>query len=334
MTRRDHALLTLLLGVGLALTLFQCWYVYLPPTRAAEIFFCQFGEELNCFESLNRHGASLHVFGIPVFPALAGIFFFQCALCGFAWTVAGAVREAWLGIARLASFPAAGLAIYVLLSDYLVAKTTSASAILVALLFLAIATLTVLQGLQGARLRAGGRWTVGIALAAFLFGFFLYGTGSAGRDIARVLLERETRKPDVLWPDFAPFVPRTGFATLGNPLSETEVLLFVDLTQDSSRALAREALLLVPEVNAEVCLRLYGGSDLILAQHHGRLREYLRDFAPPPGNAASVGFLVERQERARRELQVTELPTAVWKGDRRSGAFALRDVFAAAATRR
>lgn len=329
MTHRDHALLTALVGAGLALTLFQCWYVYLPPTVAAEISFCQY-EKLNCFESLNRHGASLHVFGLPVFPSLAAIFFFQCALCGFAWTVAGAVREAWLGIARLASFPAAGLAIYVLLSDYLVAKITSASAILVALIFLAIAALAVLQGLQGARLRAGARWTAGIALGAFLFGFFLYGAGSSRRDIARVLLERETQKPDVLWAEFARFVPRRGFAMLGDPLAKDEVLLFVDLSQESSRALVRDALQVVPERNAEICVRIYGGADLILAYRSGRLREYLRDLAPPPGQAASVGHLVERQERARKELQVTELPTAVWKGGRRSGAFALRDVLAAA----
>jgi hypothetical protein len=330
MTRRDHALLTVLVGAGLALTLFQCWYVYLPPERAAGVAFCRLTEELDCFESLNRHGASLKVLGIPVFSALSGVFFFQLALCGFAWTVAGAVREAWLGVARLIAFPAAGLAIYVLLSDYLVAKTTSASAILVALLFLAIAVLAILQGLQGARLRVGGRWTAGFALAATLFGFFLYGAGSSRRDIARVLLERETQRPDVLWADFATFVPRAGFATLGNPLAETEVLLFIDLTQDASRALVREALQTVPETNAEVCLRLYGGADLILAQRSGRLRDYLRDLEPPPGNAASVGYLIEREDRARRELKVTELPTAVWKGDRRSGAFALRDVLAAA----
>ena len=137
----------------------------------------------------------------------------------------------------------------------------------------------------------------------------------------------------MLWADFAIFAPRAGFATLGNPLAETEVLLFVDLTQDASRALVREALRLVPERDATVCLRLYGGADLILAQRSGRLREYLRDLEPPPGDAASVSYFIERQERAREELKVTEFPTAVWKGDRRSGAFALRDVLAAAATR-
>lgn len=330
MTRRDHALLTALIGAGLVMTLFQCWYVYLSPDRAALVAFCRVAKHLDCFESLNRHGASLHVFGLPVFPALAAVFFFQAALCGFAWTVAGAVREAWLGIARLAAFPAAGLAIYVLLSDYLVARTTSASAVLVALVFLAIAALAVLQGLQGARLLAGGRWTVALALAAFLFGFFLHGNGSSRRDIARVLLERETQKPDVLWADFAPFVPRTGFAMLGNPLAEKEVLLFVDLSQEPSRALVRDALRVVPETNADICVRIYGGDDLILAQRTGRLRAYLRDPTPQPGDAASVAHLIRRQERARRELNVTELPTAVWKGGRRSGAFALRDVLAAA----
>jgi hypothetical protein len=330
MTRQDHALLSVLLGAGLALTLFQCWYVYLPPAQAAEVSFCRFTEELNCFESLNRHGASLEVLGIPVFPVLASVFFFQFALCGFAWTIAGGVREAWLGIARLAAFPAAGLAIYVLLSDYLVAKTTSASAILVALIFLAIAVLAILQGLQGARLRAGVRWTTGFGLAAILFGFFLYGAGSSRRDIARVLLERQTQRPDVLWADFAAFVPRAGFATLGNALAETEVLLFVDLEQDASRALVREALEIVPPTNAEVCLRIYGGAGLILAQQRGRLRDYLRDLEPPPGDAASVGYLIERQKRAQRQLRITEFPTAVWNGGRRSGAFALRDVLAAA----
>jgi hypothetical protein len=310
MTRRDHALLTLLLTAGFALTLFQCWYVYLPPERAAGINFCRLTEQIDCFESLNRQGASLEVLGVPVFPALAAAFFFQLALCGFAWTVSGAVREAWLGIARLTAFPAAGLAIYVLLSDYLVAKTTSASAILVALVYLAIAVLVILQGLQGARLRAGAR--------------------GSRREIARVLLERETQRPDVLWADFAAFVPRAGFATLGNPLAKTEVLLFVDLSQEASRALIRDAAEIVPEQDAEVCVRLYGGADLILAQQQGRLRDYLRAPDLTPGDAASVAHLLARQERARRQLRVTELPTAVWKGGRRSGAFALRDVLAAA----
>lgn len=330
MTRRDHTLLTVLLGAGFALTLFQCWYVYLPPAVAAEVSFCRFTEELNCFESLNRYGASLTVLDVPVFPALASVFFFQLALCGFAWTVAGARREAWLGIARLAAFPAAGLAIYVLLSDYLVAKTTSASAILVALIYLAIAVLAILQGLQGARLRAGGRWTAVLGLAAILFGFFLSGAGNSRRDIARVLLERETQRPDVLWADFAAFVPRSGFATLGNPLSDTEVLLFVDLNQEASRALVRDALEIVPVTNADICLRFYGSADLILAQQRGRLREYLRDLVPPPGDVKSVGYLLARQERARKQLEVDEFPTAVWKDGRRSGAFALRDVLAAA----
>lgn len=330
MTRRDHALLTVLLVAGLGLTLFQCWYIYLPPTVAANVSFCRLSEVLNCFESLNRYGASLRVLSIPVFPALAAVFFFQLVLCGFAWTVAGARREAWLGIARLAAFPAAGLAIYILLNDYLVARKTSASAVLVALIYLAIAVLAILQGLQGARLRAGGRWTATFGLAAILFGYFLFGAGSSRRDIARVLLERETRRPDVLWADFATFVPRSGFATLGNPLADTEVLLFVDLNQEASRALVRDALEIVPATNAQICVRLYGSADLILAQQRGRLREYLRDLTPPPGDAKSVGYLLERQERACRQLEISEFPTAVWKDGRRSGAFALRDVLAAA----
>ncbi|MHC4669712.1 MAG: hypothetical protein ACYTFD_15040, partial [Planctomycetota bacterium] len=297
----------------------------------------RWSRHLDCFESLHRYGASLRVWRIPVIPALAALFFFQLELCAFAWGASGARREGWLGVARLVSFPAAGLAIYVLLSDYLVAKATSASAILVSLIFLGIAVLTVVQGLRGARLRAGGGWTLLFALCATLLGFLLFGGGSARREIARVLIERETQKPDLLWPDFAPFVPRAHAAALGDPLSETEVLLFVDLEQESSRALVREALRLIPAQGAEVLVHLYApgepGAHLILAQQRGELRRYLQDLVPPQGEGAAVRLVLERQERARDELKVTEFPTAIWKNGRRSGALRLRDVLAAASRR-
>ncbi len=173
MTRRDHAVLTALAASGALLTLFQNWYISLPLEEASRIDLCRLTPAINCFKSLYAHGPEMLAFGLPVFPALLAIFVFQTALCGFAWVAAAARADAWLSLARLASFPASGLAIFVLLNDMMVAKATSVSAILVAGASLAISVLTVVHGLGKLRLRNAGRASVGLLLAALLAGFFV-----------------------------------------------------------------------------------------------------------------------------------------------------------------
>ena len=134
MMRRDHAVLTALAAGGLLLTLFQCWYISLPLADASTFDICRFSESLNCFKSLHAFGEDLRAGFLPVIPLLCAVFLLQTALCGFAWVVTGKTHDAWLGVARLMSFPASGLAVYVLLHDFMAAEVTSVSAILVAIL--------------------------------------------------------------------------------------------------------------------------------------------------------------------------------------------------------
>jgi len=330
MTRRDHVVLTALAGAGLLLALFQCWYAYLPPEDAALLDFCRFSELLDCYESLNRTGHTLVVWVVPVIPALAGVFLFQTALCGFAWTAQAASREAWIALARLASFPATGLAAFVLLNDYLIAKATSLSAVLVAGLCVAINVLTVLRGLEGARLLAGARWAALIALCAALFAFFVSGAGNARRTAARVRMELETAPPDVRVPAFAPRVPRAGAAAIGDPRAETEVLVFLDPAQESSRAVMRELAALEAE---DVLVHVYApgeaGARLMLAQSRGDLAGYLGDPKPLPDEELDPFRLhVERQQKAWRALGVDRLPAAVCRKNRWIGEVDLQRVLA------
>lgn len=290
MTRRDHALFAGAALAGLALAVFQVWYVALPLDRAAGIDYCRWTPTLDCFESLHRNGGTL----LPVLAALAALFLFEAALAGLAAGAEPPRSEAWLGLGRLASFPASGLAVYVLLADWLDAKKTSPSALLIAAISIAMNVHAVFKGRLGARVREGGLAPVALAVAVALFGFFLEGAAGAAREAASLQAAVDTAPPAVLVPDFEPQIPREGATSLGDARAAHEILLFLDPEQEESRRLHREA----KDLKAE---------DVIL-------QVYLR---PLP-------------ERHVARARITEYPTAIWKGGRKSGAFTLAEVLVAA----
>ena len=328
MTRRDHALLTLLVGAGLALTLFQCWYVYLPHEEAARFDLCRFSPAIDCFKSLNTHGESMRPFGLPAFPALAALFFFQALLACFSWPASPAARSLWLTTARLLWFPAAGLAVYVLLHDLLVAKSTSASALLVAATALTGCILTILQGISrtGGNRRAAFAGMLACLTAAALLGFFVFGAGSARLGQAHAAREREAARPELAYPRFATAMPRSGAATAGADSAPCELLLFVDLNTESGLQLARDAWRQASDSNGSVRLVLYApgalGAGLALAQSLDAVEAFLAD---PRDAEPRVRALTDPEEWERR-AGVESLPTVLWRAGKRTGDFRIEEV--------
>jgi len=327
MTRRDHNLLAALAGAGALLTLFQVWYISLPMADALAFDICRLSPVINCYRSLHAHGDGLAAFGVFVFPALCGLFWFMFGLCAFAWVVGPAQRDAWLGLARLLSFPAAGLALFVLLHDFTVAKATSISGIVVAVLALSIAVTTILKGLSVTGLRHAGWPAAGLAAAAMLTAFFLQGIVSARRGSDIVLLQRGEQAPGVLWPRFARNLARRDAARLGKWTAPREVLLFVDPDDEASRAIMREAAEVMPEFADRVLLTIYArgkrGAELVLAQREGALARYLTDGKPPAGPLDAVKAFVADQE-AGWPGSVKTLPAVVGANRAQSGSFSLR----------
>ena len=302
MIRRDHAVLTALAIGGVLLTLFQNWYISLPLEDAARFDLCRITPTINCFKSLHAHGIEMLAFGLPVFPALLAIFVFQAGLCAFAWVAPAARSDAWLSLMRLASFPASGLAIFVLLNDWMVAKATSVSAVLVAGISLAVATLTVMHGIAKLRIVHAGWQAAGFALAGILVGFFLHGAGTSRRAYDDLMREQTAAMPSVAWPRFAHGVPRAGAAALGDVRAPYEILLIVDPAQEASRKLMREAAKLAPEYATRVRVTLYAagehGVDLVLAQQSGTVSSYLLDPKRQSGDRNAAREVVRRQAEA------------------------------------
>lgn len=318
MTRRDHALFAGGALAGLALAVFQVWYVALPVDRAAGIDFCRWTGTLDCFESLHRHGSAL----LPVLAALAAIFLFEAALAGLAAGAQPPRSDAWAGLARLASFPASGLAVYVLLSDYLDAKKTSPSAVLIALLSVGMNVHAVLRGRLGVRVREGGLAPVALAAAAALFGFFLEGAAGAAREADAAEAARAIAPPAVLVPDFETQIPRQGAVPLGDARAAHEVLLFLDPAQEGSRKLLRAAL----DAKAEdVILQVYFKDRALPADGRALLEAAARGEPLP---APETSTLPERHVAA---AKLTEYPTAIWKDGRESGNLSLAAILAKAA---
>ena len=327
MTGRDHRLLAALAGAGALLTLFQVWYISLPMADALAFDICRLSPVINCYRSLHVQGDGLIVLGVLVFPALCALFWLMFALCAFAWVAVPGRREAWLGLARLLSFPAAGLAIFVLLNDLTTAKATSISGIGVALIALAIAVSTVMQGLAAAILRRAGWPATGLAAAALLLAFFLQGAMSARRGADIVLLQRGEEAPGVLWPRFARNLERRGAAHLGKWTAPKEVLLFVDPRDEASRAVMREAAEVMPEYADKLLLTIYArskaGAELVLAQREGSLARHLTSGEPPKASIDSAQAVVAEQEAAWPK-SVQTLPAVVGAGRAESGRFDLR----------
>jgi hypothetical protein len=322
MSTRSHAILTLLVLLALGLALFQCWYVYLPHEEAARFDLCRFSPAVDCFKSLNTFGESMRPFGIPAFPTLAALFFFQALLASFAWFATPATRNGWLTLARLLWFPAAGMAVYVLLHDLMVAKCTSASALLVTATALAGGGLTILQGLSG-KVRGAGAVSAFLA-ASLLFGFFLFGAGSARLESAHAAREREAARPELSYPRFATAMPRTGAATAGADTAPCELLLFVDLADEAGLALARDAWARASAAGSGVRLVVYApgalGAGLATARD---VEAFLQS---PESARVSDPALTDATEWKRR-AGVEKLPAIVWDGGRRAGTFSIDEVF-------
>lgn len=327
MTRRDHAVLTALAVGGLILTLFQNWYISLPLEDAARFDLCRISPTINCFKSLHAHGLEMLAFGLPVFPALLAIFVFQAGLCAFAWVAPAARSDAWLGLMRLASFPASGLAIFVLLNDYLVAKATSASAVLVAGISLAVATLTVMHGIAKLRILHAGWSAAGLALTGILVGCFLHGAGTSRRAYDDLMREHTAAMPSVTWPRFAHRAPRSGAAALGDERAPYEILLIVDPSQEASRKLMRAAATLAAGYATRVRITLYAagehGVDLVLAQQAGTLSSYLLDPKEQPGDRNAARQIVRRQVEA---WTAHKAPAALTRNRKWDDGFRLEDV--------
>ncbi len=317
MTRREHALFAGSALAGLALSVFQVWYVALPLDRAARFDLCRWTPKLDCFDSLHANGVAL----LPVLAALAAIFLLECALAALAAGTVPPRNEAWLGLARLASFPASGLAVYVLLADYLDAKKTSPSALLIALLSVVMNVHAVLRGRLGVRVREGGAAPVALALGCALIGFFLEGAAGAAREADAVQVAKAVAPPAVILPDFETQIPRQGAVALGDPRAKHEVLLFLDPEQQASLALLREALDAKQE---DVLLHVYLKGRALPADGRATLEAVSRGEPPPPETPTT---LPERHVAA---AKLAEYPTAIWKTGRKTGAFTLADILGAA----
>ncbi len=328
--------LTTLAATGSLLALFQAWYVYLPLDEAAAVDLCRLNAQVDCYRSLARFGIDMAPFGVPVFAALAGLFVFQLALCLYARTAEGPRREAWLAIAGVTAFPQAGLALYVLLHDLLVAEATSPSAIFVAAAAGAACTHAVAGGLRWATAAPGLRGAALLAAAALAGVYAFHQAGVTRHAVDEIEHERESRPPGLRWPRFAHAMPRDGVAHLGGLLAETEILLFVDPAQPESRALMAEAAALALDDTSDLLLYFYAGGPagaaLLAAEQRGEVRAHLASPAPPAADSAPPPIL-GRIERARQALGVAAYPTALWRGGSETGAFRLADIIRRASKR-
>jgi hypothetical protein len=323
MNRRDHALVAGGAFVCFALAVFQVWYVALPDERAARLDVCRWSRHLDCFESLNRNGVAL----LPVLAALAAVFLLQGTLAALAATAPAPRGEAWLGLARLASFPATGLAVYVLLADLVFRAAagppgldplkTSPSAVLITLLSVGLNVHAVVRGRLGFRLRDAGPLPVAVAAAAALFGFFSEGAAGAAREAAAIQARVDVMPPTVLVPAFEPQIPRQGAASIGDLRAPREVLLFLDPAQEASVRILRDAL----AANAQgVLFQIYLRDRALPSDGRALLERLARGEPLPPAEPSP------HPARAAAAARITEWPTAIWKEGRRAGSFALADI--------
>jgi hypothetical protein len=208
-------------------------------------------------------------------------------------------------------------------------RKTSPSAVLIALLSIGMSVHAVFRGRLGARVREGGAVPLAVAVACAFFGFFLEGAAGAARESEAAEVARQAAPPAVIVPAFEPRIPREGAAALGDPRAAHEVLLFLDPAQEASRRLLREALDAFPEKGeprpeaVDVLLHVYVKGRALRAEARaildGIARGDLLPSAPPTP-------LLQRHAAA---ANVTEYPTAIWKGGRRSGAFTLAELLPA-----
>ncbi|MDH3591785.1 MAG: hypothetical protein OER88_07900 [Planctomycetota bacterium] len=327
---RDHAFLTVLFGLALALSGFQAWYIHLPLEEAALVDWCRFTETVDCYRSLARHGASLDVVGVNVFMAIFTVLLTQFLLSVFAWTSPAPRREAFYGAAMALSFLVSGLAVFVLLNDFQVfvsadltpgalkpVHATSASSVGIAFFSGIVNVIAIVRGIG--RLRAPGALLgqASVVAAAALVAVLVHTAGRARRDVEETLREREAAPPQVRVPAFWRAMPRTGAAHLGDASADRELLVFVDPAQDASRALVAALLTRLPQLGGDRVIYLFApgaaGRVLIEAHKNGTLETYLRTWeAAPPTDPASER-IAARQAAAATKLGVTTYPTVVTK---------------------
>jgi hypothetical protein len=313
---RGLALFAVAAVAGFLLAAFEVWYVALPKDTAAALDFCRWTEHIDCFESLYRNR---NIFAI--LAALAGVLLFESTLAFLALGAGSPEREAWGGLARLASFPGSGLAIYLLLDDFLVTKKTSPMAILIVALSVAQNVQAVIRGGLGGPFRAGARAPVAVALACALAAYLGNGAATYAHQAGAIEEEAQAAPPAVIIPDFATDIPRQGAFPLGDARAPNEILLFLDPAEETSRALLRDALVAnTPGVILEIYLK-----DRVLPADARPLLEAAARGDPLPDPEPSP--LPARTVAA---AKITEYPTAIWKGGRRTGPFTLADILTAA----
>ena len=312
MSGSDSKLRAALAVPALALSLFQCWYAYLPDAEAVAFHQCRFNAHLDCYKSLSLYGALMRPFGIPVLASLATLYLaMTLMLVGAAF--AREPRASGLrGWSSLLCFPAAGFSVYVVLHDWQVAGASSLSTIVILALGLALCVLTILRGVPIASLRAGAPAFAGWLAVALAAGFLIQGTGSARLVVREIELEREGDPPQLRWPRFAHSLPRVGAAHLGNPTAPHELVLFVDPGQEESRAVMRAAADLEDRLGGAVVIYLYAPGDarLLSAHERGRLKQFLLDPEALTKQPLAAPEEFERQNAAIAKLGVGAYPAA------------------------
>jgi len=321
MTREDHALFAGAAVAGLLLAAFQIWYVALPFDTAAHIDALRWTQHLDAFESLHRDGPAL----LSVLTALAGVLLFEAALAMLAFGAEPPRGDAWSGLARLASFPVSGLAIYVILDQSLNRGKASPTSVAIALLSVGQNVLVVLRAKLGVRVRDAGAAPWALAAAGALFAFFLGGAAGDARVSDKHEKERALQPPAVVLPDFEQQIPREGAAALGDAHAPVEVLLFLDPEQEKSRDVLKDAL---AQTSKDVILHVYLKNRALPKDARALLEAAARGEALPPAEPSLL------PARAATAARIREYPTAIWKGGRQNGGVSLEQVLHAASTKK
>jgi len=336
MTHHESKLRAALAVAALMLALFQCWYVYLPDTESVQFHHCRLNEHLDCYKSLSLNGAEMTPFGIPAFPALAGIYCWMAILLGFSFTASEPRRTAWCAWAAILAFPATGLSVYVLLDDIFVSKVTSLSTILILGIGLASCVIGIVRGIPANYLGRGATGAIGFGALAATVGFLVFAAGTTRLDARDLEIERAGKPAQLRWSRFAHDLPRVGAAHLGPETAPRELLLVIDPSDDISRELMKAAAKLAPKMDGLTAIYFYAPTDprLLEAYADGRLIEFLETPTQFPQRSADgpdlpMGF--KRQRDALKKLGVDRYPTALWRGGKQSGAVDLRRIISSLA---
>jgi len=256
-----------------------------------------------------------------VFPALAAIYFWMAALLGFSRTADEPRRSSWSAWAAILAFPAAGLSVYVMLDDVLVAKVTSLSTVLVLGIGIALCGMGIVRGIATERLRRNVLNVLGFGALALLVGTLLYAAGVNRLDAREIEIVREAQPAQLRWSRFALDLPRVGAAHLGEETAPRELLLVVDPADEASRQLMTAAVGMVPTLGSQVSIYFYAPSDsnLLAAFRAGKLTDYLENPASFSSNGKEPLPGFERQNRALAKLGIDRYPTALWQGGKQTG---------------